>query len=321
MLLTKLYRINYLMRAAYLKCHSYLNIVCIAVLFLGADMLAGSFYDTSSKQALSYLQAYFSLHKSNILFYPSDCGSHTTKIVCGTNTTIKADDGNSNYTWSTGETTQSITVTTSGTYWWETLDMTNNKVVNGYFTSGNSGFTSEYNYISPTGSTGGSGALSAEKYYTITTDPHIAHSSFASFPDHTANTTGTRNMMVINGAPQAGVAIWKETITVQPNTDYVFSIWMTSVYSQSPGILNFSINNTSLGSPILLTSGTPDWKNFTVRWSSGSNTSADIAIVNQNTAASGNDFAIDDIVFAPVCRKYFDVTISPYPATPTITPR
>jgi hypothetical protein len=45
---------------------------------------------------------------------------------------------------------------------------------------------------------------------------------------------------------------------------------------------------------------------------------ANIGIKNTNT--DGNDFALDDIVFTPVCRKYFDVTFSPYPPKPSITP-
>jgi hypothetical protein len=35
--------------------------------------------------------------------------------------------------------------------------------------------------------------------------------------------------------------------------------------------------------------------------------------VNQNTATSGNDFAIDDIVFAPVYRQNVIVNLNPIP--------
>jgi len=252
-------------------------------------------------------------------FYPAVCGSVTTINRCAASAVLNADPGQSNYTWSTGATTPSITVTSSGTYWWETIDLSNNKVVNGDFTAGKSGFTSAYTYIPVTGSTGGSGALSAEGYYTIDVNPRNAHSSFASFSDHTANTTGARNMMIINGSPTAGVTVWSQTINVQPNTDYIFSVWFTSVHPNNPGVLNFSVNNTALGSPIVLTSGTPDWKNFTVRWNSGSGTSATIGVINQNTAANGNDFALDDIVFAPVCRNSFNVNLYSSPPKPAIT--
>ena len=253
------------------------------------------------------------------LYYPAACGTTTIINVCGTSAVLNAVAGQSNYKWSTGETTPSITVTSSGTYWWETIDMTNNKVVNGDFTAGNTGFQSQYTYVPPNGSTGPAGALQAEGDYSVATDPHITHTGFASFPDHTGNTVGARNMMIVNGAPAAGVTIWTENITVTPNTDYIFSVWFTSVNPQNPGQLTFSINNASLGSPIVLTSGTPDWKNFTVRWNSGSNTSASIGMVNQNTALNGNDFALDDIVFAPICRNFFNVNLYSNPPKPLIT--
>ncbi|QJD96634.1 hypothetical protein HH214_12455 [Mucilaginibacter robiniae] len=251
--------------------------------------------------------------RSQPIYYPTTCGQTTVVNKCAASVTLNAEAGQSNYLWSTGATTSSITVTTSALYWWETIDQATNKVVNGNFSAGNTGFTSDYTYKSPNSST----ALYDEGAYTVTTNPHNVHPDFASFPDHTGDSGG--QMMVVNGSVVAGVSIWKETINVQPNTDYIFSVWFTSVHPKNPGKLNFSINNTLLGAPIELTAGTPDWKNFTVRWSSGSSTSANIGIVNQNTAQAGNDFALDDLVFAPVCRNYFDVHLYTNPSKPSIT--
>ncbi|WP_448702661.1 hypothetical protein ACFGVR_09940 [Mucilaginibacter sp. AW1-3] len=218
----------------------------------------------------------------------------------------------SNYLWSNGSTGTSITVTTSGTYWWETVRYDEDAVVNGDFeTAGNhyAGFTSSY--------TKNTSSLVAEATYAVLKDPHSEHGSFATFNDHTLN-NGNGRMMVVNGAPTANVTVWSEAITVQANTTYVFSVWGASVTSQSPGILNFSINGTQLGN-ITLSSTLGNWQNFTVRWNSGSNTTANIGIVNQNTAATGNDFALDDISFAPVCRKNITANLYPNPAKPIIT--
>jgi hypothetical protein len=247
------------------------------------------------------------------------CGTITNVSACSSSINLDAEPNLTNYLWSTGATSPSITVTASGSYWWETTDLTNNKVSNGEFTAGTTGFTSDYTYQAPGSSTGSYGALSAEGSYSVATNPQLTHTMFASFADHTANTTGNRNMMVVNGASTAGKTIWRQTVTVQPNTDYIFSVWFTSVHPSNPGRLSFSINSTALGSPILLTSGLPDWKNFTVRWSSGSNTSAVIGIVNQNTSTTGNDFALDDIVFAPVCRNTFNVNLYSNPPKPSIS--
>ncbi len=235
-----------------------------------------------------------------------------TFSACTSSMVLNVDPGYTNYAWSTGSTATSITVNTSGTYWWETVDYTDNAVSNGDFeNSANhySGFTSSY--------TKNTSSLIAEATYAVIKDAHSEHPNFASFNDHTKG-DGTGYMMVVNGAATANVTVWSETVTVQPNTSYVFSVWGTSVNSASPGVLDFSINGTQLGN-ITLTSTTGSWQNFTVRWSSGSNTSATIGIVNQNTASSGNDFALDDIVFAPVCRKNITANLYPNPAKPVIT--
>ncbi|WP_345949760.1 hypothetical protein ABDD95_23210 [Mucilaginibacter sp. PAMB04274] len=269
-------------------------------------------------------RALYNFKKSNTstalsTFQLPACGTVTNLSACSSSMQLNAEPNQPNYSWSTGATTPSITVTASGSYWWETTDLTNNKVTNGDFTNDNTGFTSDYIYQAPGTSTGGAGALTAEGRYSVVASPKTVHNNFADFPDHTANTTGARNMMVVNGAPTAGKTIWRQSITVQPNTDYIFSVWFTSANSANPGQLSFSINNTSLGNPILLTAGLPDWKNFTVRWSSGNNTSAVIGIVNQNTIAYGNDFALDDITFSPVCRNTFNVNLYSNPPKPSIS--
>jgi hypothetical protein len=129
--------------------------------------------------------------------------------------------------------------------------------------------------------------------YDVTTNPHNCHPLFSSFGDHT---TGTGNMMVVNGAQQAGVPVWGETVAVLPNTTYFFSVWIATDYPLSPAQLDFSINGAALG-PTFTASITPgQWQQFFQTWFSGANTTAALGLVNQNTAFSGNDFALDDIV-------------------------
>jgi hypothetical protein len=235
-----------------------------------------------------------------------------TVSQCASSMVLNVDPGYSNYTWNNGSTSTSITVTSSGTYWWETVKLDQNAVVNGDFensTDHYTGFTSSY--------TKNTTSLVSEATYAVIQNPNSEHPQFGAIKDHTKG-DGTGYMMVVNGASVANVTVWTESIAVQANTTYVFSIWGTSVNSASPGKLDFSINSVQLGN-IQLTSTVGQWSNFTVRWNSGSNTSATIGIVNQNTASSGNDFALDDIVFAPVCRKNITVNLYPNPAKPIIT--
>lgn len=165
-----------------------------------------------------------------------------------------------------------------------------NLVINPNFSLGNTGFTSGYTYYNTTGSQQPVGT------YSVGTNPQMFHTAWSSFGDHT---TGSGQMMMFNGSNVPGTKAWTSSaIVVTQNTQYYFSTWVTSVYPISPSILQFSINNASVGGNFMATSGTPDWKQFYVAWNSGTNTTASLSVLNQNTDLSGNDFALDDIAFS-----------------------
>ncbi len=184
-----------------------------------------------------------------------------------------------------------------------------NSVVNGDFSNGNTGFSSEYT------DTSGAGSLWPEAHYAVVTNPFSVHPNFASFGDHT---TGTGNMMVINGAGSP-VNIWCQTITVTPNTQYTFSAWGASCTPSFPAQLQFEINGILLGTPLQLPTTTGQWVQFQTVWNSGSNTSITICIFDQQTALSGNDFAIDDIAFQQICVAQDSVYIQVNNLIPSIT--
>ena len=178
-----------------------------------------------------------------------------------------------------------------------------NLVVNGNFSSGNTGFNSSYVY----GTGGNYGLVSNAGQYAIVTSPNAAHVNFAAFGDHT---TGSGNFMVVNGSGIANMNVWCQNVAVQPNTIYTFSTWIASVDSDNPAVLQFSINGTNLGSPFAVSPNTGLWQQFFTTWYSGLNTSANICIVNQNTSTIGNDFAIDDISFVE-CECNLNVNAGP----------
>jgi len=170
-------------------------------------------------------------------------------------------------------------------------------ILNGTFEAGNVGFSSEYIY-SPT-------SIFGEGTYAIVDDANTVHPNFFCDEDHT---TGSGLFMAINGSAVQNIKVWYLTMpAIQPNTDYQFSTWITSLHASNPAILQFSINGVLLGNPFQAYSSTCDWHQFFEVWNSGSSTSAAISIVNQNTATSGNDFALDDISFAKV-NTYYDTT-------------
>jgi hypothetical protein len=250
----------------------------------------------------------------SIIAIPTD-----TVNVCGTSTTLHSTTvpGYSNRIWNDGSTGSNLTVNSSGDYWWQVTGTT--VVTNGDFSASTAdatsrGFTSSYDYKSAsTGTCNGCccGLLSLEGTYTITRDPHDVHGNFTSMGDHTS---GSGKMLIVNGAATANVVVWTQNITVLPNTDYVFSAWATSVHASNPAQLQFSINGSPLGSTINPSATTGAWQFFTTTWNSGSTSgTVPIALINQNIATSGNDFAVDDIVFAPVYRKNIHVMLNPIP--------
>ncbi len=157
----------------------------------------------------------------------------------------------------TAKPTASPTVTTK--YHYTSLLTGANLVVNGDFSQGNTGFSSAYVYAAPN---------TTEGQYTVGTSSQAWNASTAACGDHT---TGTGNMMIINGDPTAGVSVWaSQTMPVTPNTNYAFSVWIESISSPNPAILQFSINGSPLGSPVNASATTCSWNQFYTPWNSGS---------------------------------------------------
>ncbi len=174
------------------------------------------------------------------------------------------------------------------TYYFTAEIASNNLIVNGNFSQGNTGFTSGYQFAN---------LNVTEEQYFVGSNPQAWNSSLASCTDHTG---ATGNMMLVNGSPVADVEVWEQTVAVTPNTNYVFSTWVQALWAANPAQLQFSINGSELGVPIIASLPVCNWTQFYTTWNSGSATSAVISIVNKNTTVSGNDFALDDISFAPV---------------------
>lgn len=191
------------------------------------------------------------------------------------------------------------TPTQNVTYYYTAEIKGANVIVNGDFSSGNSGFSSTYLYSPSSGVTEGS--------YNVGNNIPGWHASLSACTDHTS---GNGNMMMVNGASVSGVPVWSQTVTVQPNTNYSFSAWLQNISAGTAAKLQFSINGQLIGNDFDANTTACTWKQFNSTWNSGSGTSAIISIVNKNTSVTGNDFALDDISFAPVTIKRDSVKIT-----------
>jgi gliding motility-associated-like protein len=178
------------------------------------------------------------------------------------------------------------------TYYYTAQVPGNNLVVNSDFSYGNAGFGAGYLYTTRNINEG---------EYTVGANPQSWNALLGTCTDHT---TGTGNMLLVNGANKANVAVWNELINVTPNTNYAFSAWLQNINvnnaTSNPAQLQFTINGNIVGNIIQGRNAMCIWDQFYTTWNSGNNTTANISIVNQNTVSAGNDFALDDISFAPV---------------------
>ena len=185
-----------------------------------------------------------------------------------------------------------------------------NLVVNGNFSSGNTGFDTDYTFVSaPNPPAPPCAPFISEGCYAIAYTAHNPpqytvkdyYSGFTAIPDHTGGTPGA--MLFANGAPASNF-VWKQTLTVLPNTTYLFSAWVSSgLNDPAPANLRFQVDTSAgcSGSSSFTGIGTlnantaPGWVQGYATFRTGSSTSVCVGLLNQNSAANGNDFAIDDL--------------------------
>ena len=193
-----------------------------------------------------------------------------------------------------------------------TYNTGNNIIVNGDFAQGVSNFTSDYSLSTPGNVVtcpGGSqvfGPLGCEGTYDVLDDPSLGHSNFASCSDQ----SGDGNMMVVNGSATPNTNVWCQDVAVNPTSVYEFSAWVTSVVAGSPAILQFWINGELLGD-VFSPSGVCTWTEHNAIWEANGATTAQICLINQNTAAGGNDFAVDNIQLIEICKSEDEVVVHP----------
>ena len=150
-----------------------------------------------------------------------------------------------------------------------------NLVVNGDFSAGNTGFTSDYSYSPAAYGNNGD-------YYVL--------ADYNGFKDHT---TGSGNFLLGDGASNPNERVWAETISTVAGAAYTFSYFHTEFNGGPNAVLAFYLDGVQTGTPVAPTNGA--WNLFFVSFNSGTATSHTLAIVDQTLGYSYNDFGIDDI--------------------------
>lgn len=191
------------------------------------------------------------------------------------------------------------------------------KITNGDFEAGNTGFTNDFaNCALPCSSLPGD-------QYVVSTNPNNHNSGyFKNMQDHTPG-AGT-NMLVFdfnNNSPND--AIYETTVTVEAGKTYFFSAWFANIsinnlspdgtYIINSPQLEFRITgsggNPTVTSPIVkVDSLTNDWNQYFQTYVASANGSVTIEIVNLRGGNQSNDLAIDDISFTDGCDKITDLS-------------
>jgi len=246
--------------------------------------------------------------------------------------TITGDPTGATYLWSpNGETTPTITVTTSDTYGLEiSLDgcTISDSVTLTFLTSPNCTILSECDTLDFNEDFGaGTGRIcidpaTATTTYTCNTTTMVNDGEYSvtnisdglntgwhpGMEDHTPGDVNGRALYV-NADFTLG-EFYRRTITLDTATDYSFGAWITTVYDTDTGICGgtgipsnviFRIEDP-VGTLIAETNTgdipngpNPNWQQFFIDFNTGANTDIQLVLINNSIGGCGNDLAIDDI--------------------------
>ena len=180
-----------------------------------------------------------------------------------------------------------------------------NLVYNGDFELGNTGFLTQYNYWTSGGFVFGN--------YMITTNANTVSGGFTP-----CNNGG--KYMVLDGIGTPNTYFFQSTVNVEPNTLYEFSVQsvflaFTELSSSYYPRLKYYINNQQLGGVDVISNYNCNWHTFKYKWYSGTNTTATLKVVDDNTDGGGNDFAVDNILLKKFCKATDTINIIFAPQT------
>ncbi len=145
----------------------------------------------------------------------------------------------------------------------------NELAVNGDFSAGNSGFSSDYTY-----STYFCCNTSHGDYNVVPVGNINSSVSYGDWVHVTATPSGstTANVFIADGSTTSNQNFWYETVTVTPNRNYTFSFYGAETSNLgTPASLQEMVNGVALGNSITATYA---WQSASYVWNSGANSSA-----------------------------------------------
>lgn len=248
--------------------------------------------------------------------------NNDTTVCSGSSVNLQATGQGTGYSWSpaTGLSATNIAnpvaTPTATTTYVVTSQITTNLLANPDFEAGNTGFASDYIYLS-----GAqipyvfAGAVVGNPhngiYAIVATNNGLCTQFNPTLNDHT---TGTGLMLVSDG-PDDGTAattrIWSQQVNgLSTNTNYTFSYWLRSAAAGTPAQIQTKINGVVVTGGTNPVNSTTAWVQVSYTWNSGATTAATIDLYDLDNNDIGNDFMIDDVAFLTTCTVTDSVTIT-----------
>ncbi|MBK8227162.1 MAG: gliding motility-associated C-terminal domain-containing protein [Flavobacteriales bacterium] len=224
------------------------------------------------------------------------------ETICqGETVQLNGPPGFPTYSWSNGDATQNTTVGAAGVYTCTVSYPTGNLAVNPNFSSGNTGFTSMFNYAQP---------LTTDGNYWIGSNANLLHNQWQG--------TGNGSFLMVNaGWMHPGFRFWCQTHPVCPGQTYTISFRAMSLATQGPPILAVFVNGSWTGDDMQLPSQQGVWQQFSTTWTAPAGvTSADFCVQVSSGHGIGNDFGFDDVSLSATVTLSDDVEVfvTPLPA-------
>lgn len=172
-----------------------------------------------------------------------------------------------------------------------------NLILNGNFSSGNRDFSSQYSYVT------GSGSANPEGVYSVVTKANDVHASWGDYFDRTSGNSSGK-YFVANASSDIAKTVWQSNLlnVSQANTPYRFEAYLMAIYPLENNYprLSFEIGNgttwTTMGTSTTLNSRGV-WTFTYVDGVFGASGDFYVRLKNSNAAVGGNDLGLDDIYF------------------------
>jgi len=169
---------------------------------------------------------------------------------------------------------------------------------NGNFSSGNSGFLTNYTYNAT--------SIWNEGTYAVGPNPNAVHPNFGTWGDHT---TGTGNYMLVNGATSGNKILWRQSRSFPPGAQVNVS-WWTLTFVTPAGSLQLKLFGANVGNSASTPATTGVWQKTSRSFTVPASGNVTLNLITLSSALAGNDFGLDDISFTYQCEAYDTVWIS-----------